>query len=42
MLNPLPDTGLIEKTQVDSPRSATQKYRLTVLGQQVLATKDTY
>ncbi|WP_084812794.1 Fic family protein [Halomonas sp. Ps84H-12] len=41
-LNPLLDSGLIEMTQPDSPRSPTQKYRLTDLGKQVLAPKDTH
>ncbi|MGP9764237.1 Fic family protein [Halomonas sp. AOP13-D3-9] len=42
VLNPLLDLGLIEMTQPDSPRSPTQKYRLTDLGKQVLATKNTH
>ncbi|KPQ22772.1 MAG: putative transcriptional regulator containing an HTH domain and an uncharacterized domain shared wi [Halomonas sp. HL-48] len=42
VLNPLLDLRLIEMTQPDSPRSPTQKYRLTDLGRQVLATKDTH
>ena len=42
VLNPLLDSGLIEMTQPDSPRSPTQKYRLTDLGKQVLAPKDTH
>ncbi|HAV45335.1 MAG TPA: hypothetical protein DCX44_08615 [Halomonas sp.] len=37
VLNPLLDSGLIEMTQPDSPRSPTQKYRLTALGKQILA-----
>lgn len=32
--------GLIEMTVPDRPRSRLQKYRLTLLGRQVLATKD--
>ena len=42
VLNPLLDLGLIEMTQPDSPRSPTQKYRLTELGKQVLATKNAH
>lgn len=42
VLNPLLDLGLIEMTQPDSPRSPTQKYRLTDMGKQVLATKNTH
>lgn len=40
VLNPLLDLKLIEMTQPDSPRSPTQKYRLTDLGEQVLVSKD--
>lgn len=36
-LEPALALGLIEMTQPDSPRSPTQKYRLTTLGKQVLA-----
>lgn len=39
MLNPLLETGLVEMTQPDSPRSPTQKYRLTDKGRQWLARK---
>ncbi|MEL0028863.1 MAG: hypothetical protein VW625_09430 [Perlucidibaca sp.] len=39
-LQPALARGLIEMTQPDSPRSPTQKYRLTELGRQVLAAKD--
>jgi len=39
-LEPALELGLIEMTQPDSPRSPTQKYRLTALGRQALATKD--
>lgn len=35
-LQPALEQGLIEMTQPDSPRSPTQKYRLTPLGKQVL------
>jgi Fic family protein len=41
-LEPALEQGLVEMTQPDSPRSPTQKYRLTQLGRQVLATKDTH
>nr|WP_217734433.1 hypothetical protein [Advenella alkanexedens] len=36
-LQPALELGLIEMTQPDSPRSPTQKYRLTTLGKQILA-----
>jgi len=36
-LQPALEQGLIKMTQPDSPRSPTQKYRLTQLGRQVLA-----
>jgi len=39
-LDPALLEGLIEMTQPDSPRSPTQKYRLTDLGKQVLAVQD--
>lgn len=39
-LNPALDAELIEMTQPDSPRSPTQKYRLTSLGKRVLANKE--
>lgn len=39
-LQPALALTLIEMTQPDSPRSPTQKYRLTDLGKQVLATKN--
>lgn len=39
MLNPLLEAGLVEMTQPDSPRSPTQKYRLTDKGRQLLARK---
>lgn len=42
VLTPLFELGLIEMTQPESPRSPTQKYRLTELGKQVLATKEQY
>ena len=35
-LGPALEQGLVERTQPDSPRSPTQKYRLTVLGRGVL------
>jgi Fic family protein len=35
-LNPALDAGLIERTQPDSPRSPTQKYRLTTKGREWL------
>ncbi len=35
-LNPALDAGLIERTQPDSPRSPTQKYRLTAKGREWL------
>lgn len=41
-LQPALDTGFIEMTQPESPRSPTQKYRLTPLGKQVLAAKEDY
>ena len=41
-LQPALALSLIEMTQPDSPRSPTQKYRLTDLGKQVLATKNTH
>lgn len=37
LLNPLLDAGLIEMTQPESPRSPTQKYRLSAEGQQIIA-----
>ncbi len=36
-LTPALDAGLVERTQPDSPRSPTQRYRLTVLGKRVNA-----
>ena len=36
-LNPALESGLVEMTQPDSPRSPTQKYRLTVKGRELLA-----
>lgn len=39
-LNPALDAGLIERTQPDSPRSPTQKYRLTAVGQRRLADQE--
>lgn len=39
-LQPALDAKLVEMTQPDSPRSPTQKYRLTALGKQLLAIKD--
>ncbi len=41
-LQPALAQGLIEMTQPDSPRSPTQKYRLTEQGRQALADKDQY
>lgn len=41
-LEPALEQKFIEMTQPDSPRSPTQKYRLTQLGRQVLATRDTH
>lgn len=41
-LQPALEQGLIEMTQPDSPRSPTQKYRLTVLGKQVLASHQSH
>lgn len=41
-LQPALALTLIEMTQPDSPRSPTQKYRLTDLGKQVLATKNSH
>jgi hypothetical protein len=38
-LIPALDSGYVEMTQPDSPRSPTQKYRLTELGRQILAHK---
>ncbi len=38
-LIPALDFGYVEMTQPDSPRSPTQKYRLTGLGKQILAHK---
>ena len=38
-LQPALDSGFVEMTQPDSPRSPTQKYRLTSLGKQILAGK---
>lgn len=38
-LQPALKLGLIEMTQPDSPRSPTQKYRLTTLGKQILASQ---
>ena len=35
-LHPVLDTGLVERTQPESPRSPKQKYRLTARGKQVL------
>lgn len=35
-LNPCLELGLIEMTQPESPRSPTQKYRLTLQGKKVL------
>jgi len=35
-LNPALESGLVEMTQPDSPRSPTQKYRLTVKGRELL------
>ncbi|NGO90852.1 MAG: transcriptional regulator [Halomonas sp.] len=37
LLNPLLDAGLIEMTQPESPRSPTQKYRLSAEGKQIIA-----
>ena len=36
-LNPALESGLVEMTQPDSPRSPTQKYRLTAKGREMLA-----
>lgn len=38
-LNPALDAAFIERTQPDSPRSPTQRYRLTLLGKQVCKSK---
>ena len=35
-LHPVLDTGLVERTQPESPRSPKQKYRLTAKGEKVL------
>ena len=35
-LNPATSAGLVEMTQPDSPKSPTQKYRLTIRGKMVL------
>ena len=39
-LQPALECGLVEMTQPNSPRSPTQRYRLTSLGKQMLAAKD--
>ena len=39
-LHPVLDTGLVERTQPDSPRSPHQKYRLTARGKRVLSQND--
>ena len=36
VLQPLIDNGLIEMTIPDKPRSSNQRYRITVLGKEVL------
>ena len=39
-LQPALESGAVEMTQPDSPRSPTQKYRLTDLGKRMLAHKE--
>ena len=39
-LTPALEAGLVERTQPDSPRSPTQRYRLTAKGRQVLQSSD--
>ena len=36
-LNPLIELGVVEMTQPDSPKSPTQRYRLTEAGRELLA-----
>lgn len=39
-LYPVLDTGLVERTQPESPRSPNQKYRLTAKGKRALSQSD--